>query len=274
MTPSKGSPDKGRGYIIPIGGAEKKSTDSHILRRFVELCGGENAKISIVPTASTVDETVEPYPLLFESLGVEKISLLNIDTREDCNRDDNLSELEKATGIFITGGNQVRLSTIIGGTPIAKSIRKLNADGVHVAGTSAGAAIMAEHMISGGESGGTPTWRGVTITPGLGLTNSVIIDQHFSQRDRYGRLFSALSFNPFLIGLGIDEDTAAFINPEGEFEVFGSGVVTVVDASDLKQSTIASVKNGAAVTLIGLKLHVLASGSRFNLISKEAFPKE
>tara|TARA_B100000315_G_scaffold260765_1_gene324991 strand:- start:6231 stop:7055 length:825 start_codon:yes stop_codon:yes gene_type:complete len=274
MAPSKGNPNKGRGYIIPIGGAEEKSPVSHILRRFIEFCGGENAKIAIVPTASMVDETVKPYPSLFELLGVEKISLLNIESREDCNRDDNLSELERSTGIFITGGNQVRLSTIIGGTPIAKAIRKLNADGVHVAGTSAGAAIMAEHMISGGESGGTPTMGGVTISPGLGLTNSVIIDQHFSQRDRYGRLFSALSFNPFLTGLGIDEDTAAFINPEGEFEVVGSGVVTVVDASELKESTIASVKNGAAVTLIGLKLHVLAAGSRFNLISKEAFPKE
>ena len=125
-----------------------------------------------------------------------------IEDRDHCYQDDILETLEKATGIFITGGNQLRLSTILGGTPVARAIRRLNADGVHMAGTSAGAAIISEHMIAGGRGGPSPRESGVVLAPGLGLTNRVIIDQHFNKRGRLGRLLAALSFNPFVCGLG------------------------------------------------------------------------
>jgi cyanophycinase len=258
-----------RGFIVPIGGAEGKGRKSTILKRFVELCGGEDARILVIPTASLLNETGPQYKEIFETLGAESMCI-PIEHREECFEAETLRVMSGATGIFITGGNQLRLSTIIGGTPVARLIRSLNAQGVHLAGTSAGAAIVSEHMIAGGRSGSSPRESGVELAPGLGLTNRVIIDQHFNQRQRMGRLLAALSFNPFVCGLGIDENTAAFIGPDHVFEVVGKGTVTVVDPSDLKHSSMSYVRRAAAVTLIGLKLHVLASGAHFNVETREA----
>jgi cyanophycinase len=155
-------------------------------------------------------------------IGVSRAISLPVSERADADREEYIEQFNGATGIFMTGGNQLRLSTILGGTLMAQKIRRLNAAGVHVAGTSAGAAIMPEHMIAGGSMGLSPQADGVNLAPGLGLTNAVIIDQHFSQRDRLGRLLTAVSYNPFLLGVGIDEDTAIFIAPDRVFEVEGS----------------------------------------------------
>ena len=269
MSPATPVHHNSRGYVIPIGGAEAKHKDPEILTRFVELCGGDDARILVIPTASMLDETGPAYKELFEGMGATSQSI-PIEVRDHCYEDDILQALEKATGIFITGGNQLRLSTILGGTPVARAIRRLNAAGVHVAGTSAGAAIISEHMIAGGRSGPTPRESGVVLAPGLGLTNRAIIDQHFNKRGRLGRLLAALSFNPFICGLGIDENTAAFIDPEGVMEVIGHGTVTVIDPSDLRHSSMSYVRKAEAISLVGLKLHVLATGSRFNLETREA----
>ena len=258
-----------RGYIIPIGGAEGKGKNPVILSRFVELCGGEDARIMVIPTASLLNETGPLYKELFESMGANSMCV-PIEDRDECFNPETIRILEAATGIFITGGNQLRLSTILGGTPVARGIRRLNASGVHVAGTSAGAAVVSEHMIAGGRSGSSPRESGVELAPGLGLTNRVIIDQHFNQRQRMGRLLAALSFNPFACGLGIDENTAGFIAPDGRMEVLGKGTVTVVDPEDLRHSSMSYVRRAEAVTLIGLKLHVLAEGAHFNIETREA----
>ena len=258
-----------RGYIIPIGGAEGKGKRPAILNRFVELCGGEEARILVIPTASLLNETGPQYKSLFEEMGANSMCI-PIEQREECFNAETLRVLEHATGIFITGGNQLRLSTILGGTPVARRIRTLNARGVHIAGTSAGAAIVSEHMIAGGRSGSSPRESGVELAPGLGLTNRVIIDQHFNQRQRMGRLLAALSFNPFACGLGIDENTAGFIAPDGRMEVVGKGTITVVDPSDLRHSSMSYVRRAEAVTLIGLKLHVLAEGAHFNIETRQA----
>jgi len=262
-----------RGFIIPIGGAESRKANKKpvIHKRFVKLCGGKDARILVIPTASEVNETGPMYMDLFKKLGARSMCM-PVEQREDCFDPEMLRVLENATGIFITGGNQLRLSTILGGTPVARLIRKMNSEGVHVAGTSAGAAIVSEHMIASGRSGPSPRESGVELAPGLGLTNRIIVDQHFNQRQRMGRLLAALSFNPFACGLGIDENTAAFIAPDGRFEVVGSGTVTVVDPADLKHSSMSRVRKAEAVTLIGLKLHVLAEGSCFNIETREAFP--
>lgn len=260
-----------RGYIIPIGGAEGKGKNPAILKRFVTLCGGKDARIMVIPTASLLNETGPLYKDLFESLGANSMCV-PVENREECFADETLRILDGATGIFITGGNQLRLSTILGGTPVARGIRRLNAQGVHVAGTSAGAAIVPEHMIAGGRSGASPRESGVELAPGLGLTNRVIIDQHFNQRQRMGRLLAALSFNPFACGLGIDENTAGFIAPDGEMEVVGKGTITVIDPADLRHSSMSYVRRAQAVTLIGLKLHLLADGGRFNIETREASP--
>lgn len=269
MTPATPVQTDARGFIIPIGGAEAKRKDPVILERFVRLCGGEDARILVIPTASELDETGPLYVDLFEGMGARAVCI-PVEERDDCYREDILEKLEKASGIFITGGNQLRLSTILGGTPVARAIRRLNAAGVHMAGTSAGAAIISEHMIASGRSGPSPRESGVVLAPGLGLTNRAIIDQHFNRRGRMGRLLAALSFNPFVCGLGIDENTAAFIGPDGVFEVVGHGTVTVVDPADLRHSSMSHVRKAEAVSLVGLKLHVLADGSSFNLETREA----
>ncbi|MBA6252041.1 MAG: cyanophycinase [Colwellia sp.] len=273
MCPAKIADGQQRGFIIPIGGAEERVDDPIILQRFVELCGDENANIVIIPTASQLAETGPNYEVIFRNLNVKNAMSLPINSREDAEREDYLAALESATGIFITGGNQLRLSTILGGTSIAQSIRKLNSEGVHVAGTSAGAAIMPEHMIAGGSTGALPNEQGVTFAPGLGLISKVLLDQHFSQRNRLGRLLSAVSYNPFASGLGICENTAAFIAPDGLLEVVGHGSITVVDPSDLQHSSMAEARTGDSITLIGLKLHMLSHGDTYCLHTRVASPK-
>jgi len=180
--------------------------------------------------------------------------------------------LEKASGVFFTGGNQLRLSTTLGGTPVAKQLRAMSAAGVQIAGTSAGAAFLPEHMIASGDEGSTPRAGMVSLAPGLGLTNRVLIDQHFRQRDRLGRLLTALAFNPFAVGIGLDEDTAAFLGPDETLEVVGSGAVTIVDPSRLEYSSMDSAKPGEPVSMTGVTLHILVNGATFNLQTREATP--
>ena len=259
-----------RGWIIPIGGAENKENDRHILERFVRVTGGRDADIVVIPTASRLNETGPRYEKLFGELGAARVTSMDFDTRRDCHEPGRLRRLEEATGIFFTGGNQLRISTLLGGTPVAKLIRIRNANGVAVGGTSAGASILSEHMIAFGDEGSSVISGSVRLAPGLGLTNRFIIDQHFRQRDRLGRLLTALAYNPFAVGIGLDEDTAAFIGPDETVEVEGSGGVTIVDASDVSFSSMDSVSEGQPVCLLGLKLHILVAGATFNLHTRVA----
>jgi len=259
-----------RGYIIPVGGAEEKVGDVAILRRFAALAGGEAARIAVIPTASELDDTGERYVTLFKGLGVRSAIALPVKTRADAQREENVRLLDDVDGIFLTGGNQLRLSTTIGGSEVGKAIRLRNAGGVHVAGTSAGAAFLSEHMIAFGREGASPRAKIVTLAPGLGLTNRTIIDQHFRQRDRLGRLLTALAFNPFAIGIGLDENTAGFVAPDETLEVVGSGALTIVDPSELQFSSMARVRKNDPICLIGLRLHILDHGSTFNLHTRVA----
>jgi cyanophycinase len=262
-----------RGYIIPIGGAEEKLHNPQILDRFVDICGGKSARISIIPTASELEDTGRNYEKLFRKLGIKHAKVLPFETRDDCEHSEYLDYIEKSDGVFLTGGNQLRLSTTLGGTAVAQMIRRRNAAGMHVAGTSAGAAFMPEHMIAGGLEGSTPSPDLVTMAPGLGLTNKFIIDQHFRQRDRLGRLLTALAYNPFAVGIGLDEDTAAFISPDEQLEVVGSGGITVIDPTDLSYSSMDQARRGEPVSLIGVKLHILVAGGRFDIESRAAAPE-
>lgn len=272
MCPASVDEKSERGFIIPIGGGEDRLKEMQIHRRFVELSGGSDARIVVIPTASMLDETGEDYDRIFSSLGAGQVNVLPITRRTDCERPEFSEMLDNATGIFMTGGNQVRLSAILGGTLLVTKIRRRNAAGVPVAGTSAGASIMSEHMVAGGQDNEKPAEGTVTLAPGIGLTNAVIIDQHFTQRNRLGRLLTASSFNPFLLGLGIDEDTAAFIGPDNVLEVVGRGTVTVVDASQMTHSSMWDAKPGEALSLIGLRLDVLGEGCRYDLKSRVGYP--
>jgi cyanophycinase len=268
--PSKSVEGQERGWIIPIGGAEEKENSPEILQRFVQLCGGKNANIAVIATASRMEDTGARYEKIFGGLGAGDVTAITFDTRRDCEEAGRLEKLAMANGVFFTGGNQLRLSTVIGGTSVAKEVRRMNAAGTHVAGTSAGAAFISEHMIAFGDEGSSPKAGQARLAPGLGLTNRFIIDQHFRQRDRLGRLLSALAYNPFAIGLGLDEDTAAFIGPDNNIEVEGSGGITIVDASGIEFSSMDSADEGKVVCMLGLQLHILVTGATFNLHTRQA----
>jgi cyanophycinase len=270
VTPTTGPDNLSRGYIVPIGGAEDKVGPEEILKKFVQICGGRDAHIAVIPTASELRSTGRRYEELFKGLRAAKVSVLHFESRKQCEDPEELSILEKATGIFLTGGSQLRLGTMLGGTAGAKTIRLLNERGVHVAGTSAGAAFLSEHMIAYGDEGSTPRAGIVTMAPGLGLTNRIVVDQHFRQRDRLGRLLTAIAFNPFAVGVGLDEDTAAFIAPDETLEVVGSGAVTIVDPSRIEYSSLDVAKIGDPVSLLGVTLHVVIRGGVFNLHSRIA----
>jgi cyanophycinase len=261
-----------RGFIIPIGGAEDKTRDPGILRRFVGLSGGTSARIAIIPTASSLRDTGLNYEDVFAELGVDRAQTLAFETRADCERQDWLEVLRSATGVYLTGGNQLKLSTTLGGTSVAEVLRERNQEGLHVAGTSAGAAFLCEHMIAFGQEGATPRSDMVTLAPGLGLTQLAIIDQHFRQRDRLGRLLTALAYNPRPIGIGLDEDTAAFLGPDESLEVLGSGAITIVDPSDIEFTSMDSAAAHDPVCILGARLHVLIEGASYNISTRQPTP--
>ncbi len=272
MSPAKVEDSHTRGWIVPVGGAEDKEQDAIILRRFIEVSGGSAARIAIIPTASRMPDTGPRYERIFRQLGAHTATSVPFETRADAEREDLLDLLEQATGVFLTGGNQLQLSTMLGGTPVARAIRRLNARGVTVGGTSAGAAVLSEHMIAFGQGGATPRAGLASLAPGFGLTNRIVIDQHFRQRDRLGRLLSVLAFNPFAVGIGLDEDTAAFIDPNDVLHVEGAGAITIVDVSRLEHSSMGHAKSGQTLCLTGIQLHVLTRGGSYNLHTRKAKP--
>jgi cyanophycinase len=258
------------GLLIAIGGAEDKTRERVILRYFLESAGGSDASIVVLATASEVPDTGDRYADLFLALRAENVEVLKIETREDAIEAGPEAHdlLEYATGLFITGGSQLKLSSALGGTEIAATIRRRHAAGMVVAGTSAGAALLSEHMIALGESGATPRRRLVHLAKGLGLAPDIVIDQHFRRRDRLGRLLTALSYNPAPLGVGIDEDTAAILSGDGELSVLGAGAVMVVDASGMRFTDSHAIHRGQPVAMMGLKLDFLTTGCRYDLKSR------
>jgi cyanophycinase len=262
------------GLLIAIGGAEDKLRERLILRYFLEAAGGGDANLVILATASETPETGDRYADVFFDLRAETVEVLRIDNREDALAASGEAHdlLEYATGLFITGGSQLKLSSALGGTPLADTIRRRHAEGMTVAGTSAGAALLSEHMIALGDSGGTPRRRLVHMAQGLGLAPDLIIDQHFRRRDRLGRLLTALSYNPSPLGVGIDEDTAAVLEPSGVLSVLGAGAVTLVDASGMRFTDSYAVQRGQPLAMMGLRLDFLTSGCRYNLKERKGVP--
>jgi len=262
------------GPLIAIGGAEDKVRERTILRYFLEVAGGSDASVVVLATASEVPETGERYADLFYALNADSVEVLRIATREDAlvAGAEAHQLLDYATGLFITGGGQLRLSSALGGTQVAATIQARHAAGMLVGGTSAGAAFLARHMIALGDSGATPRRRLVHLAPGLGLAPDLVIDQHFRRRDRLGRLLTALSYNPGLLGVGIDEDTAAVIDSEGVLRVLGAGAVTVVDAREMRYTDSHAAHRGQPLAMLGVKLDVLTSGCRYEIERRAAHP--
>src|SRR5919112_5684909 len=208
------------GPLLVIGGAEDKLRKRTILKEFVAASGGADARIALIPTASSLgDEVVEVYDALFRRLGAGEVVPVRPESRDEAHDPDLVKAVGEATGIFMTGGNQLKLSAIVCGTPLGEAIVEAHRDGVVVAGTSAGASIQSSHMVAFGGPGATPKQRMTQVAAGLGLLESVVIDQHFDQRNRYGRLLMIVSESPSLLGIGVDEDTAALVTEEGDRQV-------------------------------------------------------
>ena len=253
------------GHLLIIGGAEDKLRQRQILSRFVSLAGGAEGRIAIVSTASSLgDEATELYESLFRQLGIPDVRGLRPLTRDDANQPPAVEAVNDATGIFMTGGNQLRLSSVIGGTALGRAIIDRHRHGTIVAGTSAGASAISTHMVAFGTSGSTPKQRMTQMSAGLGLLPGVIIDQHFEQRNRIGRLLALVAQSPALLGMGIDEDTAALVGPSGVMEVLGKGSVTILDPARL-QTDAYEVKRHRPMMISGVMLHSIPSGYRFDL---------
>jgi len=255
------------GTLFAIGGAEAKLRRRTVLGAFVAAAGAD-ARIAVVSSASSLGvEVVEVYRTVFTALGAREVISLRPESRAQARDPDLVESLRTVSAIFMTGGNQLKLSSLITGTAFGDAIQEAYQRGVVVGGTSAGASILAEHMIAFGAGGSTPKQRMSQLSAGLGLLRGVVIDQHFEQRNRYGRLLSLVAQSPSLLGLGIDEDTAAVIHDGDRLEVIGRGAVTVVDGQHLVSNAFAA-KRTAPLLVSGAVIHVLPAGSQFDLTSR------
>ena len=255
----------GKPTLFIIGGAEDRVGKAIVLRRFVRLAGGRRSRIVIIPTASSFqDEVVEAYTEVFTRLGAQHLSVVNPEDRQEAHDPQAVGLIDQATGIFMSGGSQLKLSQRLPGTPLGEAIHRAHDRGAVVGGTSAGASIMSQFMISMGDEGITPRQRNSQLSAGLGLIEGVIIDQHFGQRARYGRLLSMVAGSPHLIGIGIDEDTAIEVVDRSTFTVHGRGAVFVLDcraaASDAPEA-----RRGAPMMVSGAVVHSLPAGATFDL---------
>lgn len=258
------------GHLLVIGGAEDKYNERRILKKFLELAGGERAEVLIVPVASDYPEfAADVYTQAFRNLGVANPRVLRATSRQDVVQADPAELLDGVTGIFITGGDQMRLVSLLGGTELAAKIRQMVRETqVVLAGTSAGAAGMSASMIVRGESMPHPHKNSVRLSPGLGFLKNIIIDQHFTERGRISRLITAVSYNPYNLGIGIDENTAIILNSEGVLEVFGAGSVTIVDGSKITYNEIAEVADTEAFSVCGVQMHILRDGLVYQYLER------
>ncbi len=258
----------GAGIVMPIGGAEDKIGRMTVLRDVVRLAGGSSARMVVISTASSLgDEITHAYLQLFATLGVTDVAGLRPESRAQSADPGLVGAIERATAVFMTGGNQVKLATLVVGTPLGAAILAAHRRGALIAGTSAGASILSAHMVSFGSGGATPKFRIGQVSQGLGLLTEVIVDQHFTQRNRFGRLFALIASNPAQLGVGIDEDTAAIIRPGGLMEVKGRGVVTIVDGSEVL-TTSYTATGTQPLMISGVMLHTLPRGAVFDLAAR------
>jgi cyanophycinase len=255
-----------RGHLVIIGGHEDREDDKVILKRFVDLCGGPGARIFVLTAASTLHEEMwELYRDAFKALDVDATSTTKIASRQDAGDDAVAARVHQADGIFMTGGDQKRLLALIGGTRVDHAMHMaLRERGACIGGTSAGASAMSEHMLFDGSKDILPQKGMVHLGAGLGLVRRIIIDQHFSERQRLGRLLSVVAQNPYLLGAGIDEDTALIVRPGRGIEVIGEGAVTLIDGREM-QSNFTDVRNRETLELANVRLHLLPAGSCYDL---------
>ncbi|HEY9825405.1 MAG TPA: cyanophycinase [Stenomitos sp.] len=252
--------------VMVIGGAEDKVNGCSILTAFFESAGGNAASIGIIPCASREPSVVgDRYYQIFQGMGAQQVQVMDIRHPNECDEERWLEILGNCSGIFVTGGDQLRLCSLIGGSKLLQKIKQGVSRGQLVlAGTSAGAAMMGEKMIAGGSSGESPNRSLVDLADGLGIVPELLVDQHFHNRNRMARLMSALAAHPDKLGIGIDEDTCAAMDGKGTFRVLGNGTITVIDPTHLSRTNHLKTDEAAPLSLHNLKVHVLSPGDRYD----------
>ncbi|MEO0868398.1 MAG: cyanophycinase [Cyanobacteria bacterium J06642_11] len=252
--------------VMVIGGAEDKVGPCSILTNFFKSAGGSEAVIGIVPSASQEPSVVGGrYHRIFSQMGARNVQVLDIRRPHECDEDRWLQLLDKCTGVFLSGGDQVRLFEFIRNSTFLTTLKKrLHLGTLVLAGTSAGAAVMGEKMISGGSSGESPNRGLVDLMDGLGFIPEILVDQHFHNRNRMARLLSAIAANPNKLGIGIDEDTCAAFKEDGTFEVIGKGSITVIDPRELTHTNYSSAHHTAPLNLHDLRVHILNEGDQYD----------
>lgn len=267
--------DKVRGNLIIIGGAEDKENQCVILKRVVEIAGGSQARLVVLTTATQLPKEAEKkYKRVFARLGVKDITVLNIDCREDANQENNAEIIKSATTVFFTGGDQLRISSILGGTLVNQALHDAYQQGVLIVGTSAGASVMSSTMIVEGMDNEAAKRCTLKMAPGLGLLEEAIIDQHFDQRGRMGRLLCGVAENPYMLGIGIDEDTAVRVFPEDYFEVIGSNAVTILDGRTIKSTNVSEAMPDELLAISNVTLHVIPQGFKFDMKTRTVYKND
>jgi cyanophycinase len=258
-----------QGKLLIIGGAEDKEGDCKILREFLRCAGGTKARIVVMTAATSLPgEVGDNYIRVFDRLGAEDVRVVDTQKPEDADNPDYLEAIEQATGIFFTGGEQARIISCLKDTKLDTAMHKRYSEGAIIGGTSAGAAMMPDMMIIEGDSETHPRVDVVAMGPGMGFLPGIVIDQHFAQRGRLGRLVAALLLQPAVLGFGIDENTAILVSAD-EFEVIGQGAVTVIDESEKLHDNMEGLLKDEALAICGVKLHILPHGYRFNLKTRQ-----
>lgn len=261
--------------LIIIGGAEDKKGRKKILNEVCELINKDKDTLLVATIASEVqDEMKDIYNKVFNEIGVKNIEFLNIDDRKEAYLEENIEKITLSKLIFFTGGDQLRITSLIGGTPINDALLDSLHNGKIIVGTSAGASVMSPTMILEGDDEEAPKKHSINMSPGLGFLENIIIDQHFIQRGRIGRLLTGVAENPEYLGVGIDEDTAVIIDERKLLRVIGNGAVYIIDGSKIDHTNISEQYRNKPLSIFNVKLHVLIEGNRFDLLKKIPFEEE
>lgn len=261
------TPQATKTAVLVIGGAEDKVHGREILHTFFCRSGSTDAHIAIIPSASREPAILGTrYLTIFQEMGAKQVEVLDIREREQCEDPQIQACLETCSGVFLTGGDQLRLCAVLADTPVMETVRlRVQRGQLTLAGTSAGAAVMGHHMIAGGGSGESPNRSLVDLATGLGIIPEVIVDQHFHNRNRMARLISAIAAHPDRLGIGIDEDTCAMVEGDGLLQVMGKGTVTIVDPGEVSYTNHSNVGATDPLSMHNLRVHILSYGDRYHL---------
>lgn len=255
-----------RGYLVAIGGAEDRTSESNVLSRIVALSPVDNPQVVVIATASGIPDQILPsYDAVFTRLGASRVHCLPVSTREDAASPDAVQAVEASDIVFFTGGDQLRLTYVLGGSPLLSAIRRRFMSGGVIAGTSAGAMALSTTMIYNGNAADALRKGAVNMSSGLGFVDGLIIDTHFLERGRFTRLMEVGATNPNDLGVGLGEDAAVIVHPSGMLEAAGPGHVILIDSRDLALSNVAELSIGQAVAISNVVMHALISGHGFDV---------